>query len=79
MATKTSSINTKPHVADVGGTELLFQLEVMGDDFMDAYAELRDAQRGSGVDLDDLQGTDPAQLRVAARALRTFLAELMLS
>ncbi|MFE3118761.1 hypothetical protein [Streptomyces niveus] len=78
MATKTFSINTQPHVADVGGTELLFQPEVMGDDFMDAYAELSNTQQNSGVDLDDLQGTDPAQLRVAARALRTFLAELML-
>ncbi|MCI3221988.1 hypothetical protein [Streptomyces sp. NP-1717] len=69
MATKTFAINTKPHVADVGGTELLFQPEVMGDDFMDAYAELRNKHQNSGVDLDDLQGTDPAQLRVAARVL----------
>ncbi|MEU8870433.1 hypothetical protein AB0D24_04570 [Streptomyces javensis] len=75
---KTFALNTEPHVADVGGTELLFQPEVMGDDFMDAYAELREAQRGSGVDPDDLSGADPDQLRQISRALRSFLAYLML-
>ncbi|MDN3056843.1 hypothetical protein PH213_20275 [Streptomyces sp. SRF1] len=75
---KTFALNTEPHVADVGGTELLFQPEVMGDDFMDAYAELREAQRGSGVDPDDLSDADPGQLRQVSRALRGFLAHLML-
>ncbi|MEU8831760.1 MULTISPECIES: hypothetical protein [unclassified Streptomyces] len=78
MATKSFSLNTVPHVADIGGVELLFQPEVMGDDFMDAYQSLIDAQKSSGVSLDDLSGVDPAQLRNVSRALRDFLARLML-
>ncbi|MFF1964319.1 hypothetical protein ACFVW5_12005 [Streptomyces sp. NPDC058232] len=78
MATKSFSLNTVPHVADIGGVELLFQPEVMGDDFMDAYQSLIDAQKSSGVSLDDLSEVDPAQLRNVSRALRDFLARLML-
>ncbi|MGW3565138.1 hypothetical protein ACWDSL_14805 [Streptomyces sp. NPDC000941] len=63
MAKKTFALNTDPHVADIAGTELLFQPEFMGGDFMDAYAELRDAQQSSGVDIDDLAGVAPSPLR----------------
>ncbi|MFF5045698.1 hypothetical protein [[Kitasatospora] papulosa] len=78
MAKKTFALNTKPHIADVGGTELAFQAEVMGDDFMDAYVGLRDAQRGLGVDVDNLDELDPQMLRNVSGALRDFLARLML-
>ncbi|MGX1514044.1 hypothetical protein [Streptomyces collinus] len=79
MATKSFSLNTEPHVASVGETDLLFQPEVMGDEFMDALGELRDVQKAaSGVDLEDLQTLDPDALRAASRALRGFLAQLML-
>lgn len=79
MAKKSFALNTEPHVADVGGTELHFQPEVMGDEFMDALAGLKTAQKAaSGIDLDDLQSVDPQALRTAARGLRVFLAELML-
>ncbi|MEU5834466.1 hypothetical protein ABZ820_12450 [Streptomyces diacarni] len=78
MATKDFALNTEPHVAQVGDTALEFQPEVMGDDFMDAYSELRDAQQAIGVNLDDLAGVDPAQLRQVSRALRGFLGHLML-
>ncbi|MFF5668789.1 hypothetical protein ACFY8S_01410 [Streptomyces hygroscopicus] len=78
MATRNFALNTEPHVAQVGDIALEFQPEVMGDDFMDAYAELREAQRGIGVDPDDLSGADPGQLRQVSRALRSFLAHLML-
>ncbi|MFJ7489674.1 hypothetical protein ACIQZB_00185 [Streptomyces sp. NPDC097727] len=75
---KSFALHTEPHVADIGGTELLFQPEVMGDEFMDAYAELRDAQKAEGVDLDNLGDADPSDIRKSARALRVFLARQML-
>lgn len=76
---KTFALHTTPHVADVGGTDLQFQPEVMGDEFMDAYAELIDAQKtASGIDLEDPDGIDPVKLRGAARAMRTFLARVMM-
>lgn len=79
MAKKSFALNTEPHVATVGDTDLLFKPEVMGDEFMDALGELKDAQRAaSGVDLEDLQGLDADALRSASRGLRGFLAELML-
>ncbi|MGY5034356.1 hypothetical protein ACWC9U_26565 [Streptomyces sp. 900116325] len=65
-------------MAEIGGIELYFEPEVMGDDFMDAYQSLIDAQKSSGVSLDDLAGVDPGQLRNVSRALRDFLARLML-
>ncbi|WSI82868.1 hypothetical protein OG557_01780 [Streptomyces anulatus] len=79
MATKTFAINKAPHVAEIGDDlKLEFQAEVMGDDFMDAYQQLRDAQRKSGVDLDDLEGVDGTDLRKVTRAVRVFLGQLML-
>lgn len=79
MAKKTFALNTEPHVASVGDTDLLFKAEVMGDEFMDALGELREAQKAaSGIDLEDLQSLDSDALRAASRALRNFLAELML-
>lgn len=79
MATKTFSFNTEPHVATVNGHDLLFEPEVMGDEFMDAFSELREAQAAaSGIDLDDLSTMDPAKLRGATRGLRQFVARLML-
>ncbi|MEU0059073.1 hypothetical protein [Streptomyces sp. NPDC006334] len=75
---KSFALHTEPHVADIGGTELLFQPEVMGDEFMDAYAEMRDAQKAKGVDLDNLADADPADLRKTTRALRVFLSRQML-
>ncbi|MER7841669.1 hypothetical protein ABTY98_38740 [Streptomyces sp. NPDC096040] len=77
---KSFSFNTEPHVADVNGTELRFQAEVLGDEFLDAFTELRDAQKAAqGIDLDDLSTLDPAALRGASRGLRGFLARLMLA
>lgn len=78
MATKQFALNTEPHVATVGDTDLEFQPEVMGDDFMEAYTTLRTSQQTQGIDVEDLAGVDPSQLRAVNRALRVFLAELML-
>jgi hypothetical protein len=72
------TINTEPHVAEVGEHELLFQPEVMGDEFLDAYTKLREVQSAGGVDVDDLANLDPAELRKVTAALRVFLAGLML-
>ncbi|MFI2312577.1 hypothetical protein [Streptomyces sp. CB00072] len=79
MATKSFAINKTPHIAEIGDDlELAFEPEVMGDEFMDAYQRLRDTQRQSGVDLDDLSGVDGADLRRVTRAVRVFLGGLML-
>ncbi|WTW95385.1 hypothetical protein OG216_19275 [Streptomycetaceae bacterium NBC_01309] len=78
MARKTFTLNTQPHVAEIGETELLFQPEVMGDEFLDAYSGLQDTTKTLGVDLSDLANVDVDQLRAVTTALRTFLARLML-
>lgn len=79
MATKKFALNKEPHVADIDGQELRFQPEVMGDDFMDALGELREAQKAAhGIDMDDLSSLDPTTLKLVARGLRTFLASMML-
>ncbi|MFI9569765.1 hypothetical protein [Streptomyces rishiriensis] len=44
MATRNFALNTEPHIAEIGAIRLEFQPEVFGDEFMDAYVELRDAQ-----------------------------------
>lgn len=77
MATKSFSFNTAPHVTTVNGRDLLFEPEAMGDEFMDAFTELKEAQAAaSGIDLSTL---DPAKLRGAAPGLRQFVACLMLT
>lgn len=78
MARTKIALNTEPHVVEVGDTELLFQPEVMGDEFLDAYGELREAQQAMGVDVENLSNLDTAAIRTAARAMRIFLAKLML-
>ncbi|MFJ2205927.1 hypothetical protein [Streptomyces microflavus] len=78
MANKSFALNTEPHVAAVGDTELLFEPEVMGDDFMDAYVGLRDAQQALGVDVENLENLAPQAIRSLSVALREFLARLML-
>ncbi|WP_328638357.1 hypothetical protein [Streptomyces canus] len=79
MARKKITLNTEPHVVEIGDTELLFVPEVMGDEFVEAFGELKEAQKAaSGIDLDDLSTLDPAMIRGAARAMRAFLARLML-
>lgn len=75
---KQFALNREPHVADIGGTELSFQAEVMGDEFMDAYTGLRDAQKSLGVDVGSLEDAEPEAIRAVSRALRDFLVLLML-
>jgi hypothetical protein len=79
VATKTFAFNTEPHVASVNGHDLLFEPEVLGDEFLDAFTGLKEAQTAaSGVDTDNLSTLDPVALRKATRALREFVARLML-
>ncbi|MFI9026298.1 hypothetical protein [Streptomyces sp. NPDC053560] len=75
---RTFTLNTEPHVATVGETQLLFQPEVMGDEFLDAYEALQESQKRLGVDVNNLAAADPEALRAVVRALRLFLARLML-
>jgi len=79
VAVREFALNTEPHVAKVGETELLFQPEVMGDEFLEAYATMRDAtKRDKGVDVEALDTSSPEALRSVTRGLRLFLAQLML-
>ncbi|MEU2264920.1 hypothetical protein ABZ568_00400 [Streptomyces olindensis] len=75
---KTIALYTEPHVVEVGPYELEFEAEVMGDQFIDAYVELSEAQKAKGVDLENLNDADPAALRKTMRSLRIFLARQML-
>jgi len=76
VATRKFALNTTPHVAEIGDTKLLFQPEVMGDDFLDAYEKLRAVQKEAKAD--DPANADPAELRKVTKALRDFLSDLML-
>lgn len=76
MATKKIALNEDPHVAEVGPHKLLFQPEVYGDEFLDAYARLQDVQKTvSGEDMAALSGD---RLRTLYGEMRGFLARLML-
>ncbi|MGC0418413.1 hypothetical protein [Embleya sp. AB8] len=78
MATKKFALNTEPHIAVVGDVELLFQPEVMGDEFLDAYSRLQDTTKRLNIDLADATNADLGTLREATVALRMFLVSLML-
>jgi len=73
VARKQFTIRTEPHVAEVAGVELTFVPEVYGDEFLDAYTALQEAQKAAGVDLTDLANVDADKIRDVTRSLRTFL------
>lgn len=73
MARKSFALRTEPHVAEIGDVELLFRPEVMGDEFLDGYVRLREAQKRV-----DSEGSDLEALREVSRVMREFLAGLML-
>lgn len=75
MATRTFSLNTDPHVAQIGDAELKFQPEILGDEFLDGYTKLSEAQKAVGG---DEAAADPVQVRKVTGALREFLSDLML-
>ncbi|MGW4731844.1 hypothetical protein ACWEQC_22220 [Streptomyces shenzhenensis] len=78
MAKKQFSLNTQPHEAEIGDTTLLFQPEMMGDEFMDRYERLQEVNRNLNIDQSDAANIDLAEVRKAAVAVRLFLAGLML-
>lgn len=45
MASRSFALNTTPHEATVGSVTLLFEPEVIGAEFAEAYEQLRDVQQ----------------------------------
>lgn len=72
MVTKDFAIRSEPHVATIGEHRLTFAPEANGSELLDGYAKLKAAQ--ASVDVEK----DPAAAKKILRALRVFLASLML-
>ncbi|GGX37729.1 hypothetical protein GCM10010353_61440 [Streptomyces chryseus] len=79
VAIKKFALNTQPHEAEIGDdVTLLFQPEVMGDEFLDAYGRLQETTKKLNIDLSDATSVDLSDVREANVALRVFLGSLML-
>lgn len=78
MARKSFTINTEPHVATVGKYDYEFHPEVLSDEFLDGYAELKDGFKAARIDPKELDDVDPEHLKKVTASLRVFLAKLML-
>ncbi|MEU9153601.1 hypothetical protein AB0D59_24335 [Streptomyces sp. NPDC048417] len=77
MATRDFAVRTESHVANLGALgELHFVPEVFGDEFLDGYAKVQEAQAALGGE-QDLTKMEPAALRQVYGAMRQFLASLM--
>ncbi|MFF4146894.1 hypothetical protein ACFY0A_37465 [Streptomyces sp. NPDC001698] len=77
VATKSFAIRTENHVADLGDLGTLeFVPEILGDEFLDGYSKVQEAQSALG-DEKDLTKLDPGVLRSVFGAMRSFLATLM--
>jgi hypothetical protein len=74
VATKSFAINTEPHRAEIGEHVLLFEPEVVGAEFAQAYSELRDVQKR----VKDAEDIDADALLAASNAMRAFVAGFML-
>lgn len=75
MATKNFAINTEPHVAKIGDVEISFQPEVVGAEFAQAYAGLREAQKQIKAAGDDVS---PEALIAVNTEMRAFVTGFML-
>lgn len=75
MARKSFSLNTEPHVAEVGEHLFEFRPEVYGDEFLDGYTAMIEAQQALSGDDGRL---DPAKLRELIQQLKDFLVPFML-
>lgn len=77
-------IRTEPHTARIGGAALLFQPEVIGSEFMTAYAKLREAQRkvtgskGNSSKPARAEDTSPETLAEVTAAMHSFIRGLLL-
>ncbi|MYR64410.1 hypothetical protein GTY54_52105 [Streptomyces sp. SID625] len=78
MATRDFAVRTEPHVANLGALgELHFTAEVFGDEFLEGYAQIQEAQSLLGGE-QDLTKMDPAALRDVYGSMRLFLCRLMM-
>ncbi|TXS51949.1 hypothetical protein EAO75_09315 [Streptomyces sp. uw30] len=77
MATRELAARTEPHVASMGDLgKLEFVPEVFGDEFLDSYNKVQEAQSALGGE-EDLTKMDPDTLRLVYGAMRHFLGTLM--
>ncbi|MFF5968285.1 hypothetical protein ACFY64_32085 [Streptomyces collinus] len=77
MATKDFAVRTEPHIARLGELgELHFVAEVFGDEFLNGYHRVTEAQAAVGGQ-EDLTKMDPAVLRQVYGSMREFLGSLM--
>ncbi|MET9462943.1 hypothetical protein ABZY05_49650 [Streptomyces canus] len=77
MATRDFAVRTEPHVATLGELgELHFVPEVFGDEFLDGYNKVQEAQQALGGE-DDLTKMDPDALRQIYGSMREFLGSLL--
>ncbi|MEU1852943.1 hypothetical protein ABZ499_27670 [Streptomyces sp. NPDC019990] len=77
MASRDFAVRTENHVANLTGLgELHFVPEVFGDEFLDGYHRVQEAQRAIGGE-EDLTKMDPATLRQIYGSMREFLGSLM--
>jgi hypothetical protein len=75
MASKSFAINTEPHVATIGNDQLLFEPEVIGAEFAEAYAALREVQAQVKKQGDDIESDTLLNIN---KAMREFVARFML-
>ena len=87
MATKTFEIRTEPHEAVIGPHTLLLEPEVVGAEFAQAYASLRDVQqkvkgaqggKASSTKHAKADGVDADVLTELSEAMRAFVRRFML-
>lgn len=78
MAVRRFDINTEPHVAEIGDTELRFVPELAGEEMLSAWAEL-----AGGLDVSQIDTAKQTPSEIAASAkkstglLRTFISSMM--
>ncbi len=87
MATKTFEIRTQPHEAVIGPHTLLLEPEVIGSEFAQAYAAIREVQskvkgaqasKGSSTKHAKADGLDADVLTELSEAMRAFVRRFML-
>lgn len=77
-------VRTTPHKATIGDTVLLLQPEVIGSEFMTAYAKLREAQRkvtgskGNSNKAPRPEDTSPETLAEVTEAMNSFIRGFLL-
>lgn len=83
---KRFTVNTEPHVAEIGDDEFLFKPEAYTDELMDAWASLRTLEDATAQtrtkDPDDGTPVDPTEVveraKRASASIRQFVVSMML-